>query len=44
MITITKVDSPGLFAAKIMFVVIIANAIGVILFALGRKRGKIRNS
>jgi glutamate:GABA antiporter len=40
MIPITKVDSPGLFAAKIMFVVIIANVIGVILFALGRKRGK----
>jgi amino acid transporter len=44
MIPITKVDSPGLFAAKIMFVVIIANVIGVVLFALGRKRGKIQTS
>jgi amino acid transporter len=40
MIPITKVDSPGMFAAKIIFVVIIANAIGVILFTLGRQRGK----
>src|SRR5258706_9392945 len=43
MIPITKVDSPGLFAAKIMFVVVIANVIGVILFAFGRKLRKIQN-
>jgi amino acid transporter len=38
MIPITKVNSPGLFAAKILLVVIIANGIGVVLFVLGRKR------
>jgi amino acid transporter len=38
MIPITQVDSPGLFAAKIIVVVVIANAIGVALFILGRKR------
>src|SRR5713101_3074247 len=38
MIPITKVDSPGMFAAKIIVVVVIANAIGVMLFILGRKR------
>src|SRR6266446_1746633 len=40
MIPITHVDSPGIFAAKIIAVVIIANAIGVVLFALGRKRAE----
>src|SRR5467141_2065839 len=40
MIPITKVDSPGMFAAKIIVVVVIANAIGVVLFALGRKRAE----
>src|SRR5713226_7979056 len=40
MIPITKVDSPGMFAAKILVVVVIANAIGVALFALGRKRAE----
>src|SRR5258708_35533108 len=37
MIPITKVDSPGMFAAKIIVVVVIANAIGVVLFTLGIK-------
>jgi glutamate:GABA antiporter len=39
MIPITKVDSPLAFALKIMVVVIVANVMGVILFAFGRKRG-----
>src|SRR5260370_28361766 len=40
MIPITKVDSPRMFAAKILVVVVIANAIGVALFVLGRKRAE----
>ena len=40
MIPITKVDSPGMFAAKIIAVVVVANAIGVLLFALGRRRAE----
>jgi amino acid transporter len=40
MIPITKVESPRMFALKIVIVVIIANAIGVVLFTLGRKRGE----
>lgn len=40
MIPITKVDSPGMFAAKIIVVVVIANGIGIMLFVLGRKRGE----
>src|SRR3989440_6119055 len=38
MIPITHVDSPGMFAAKIIVVVVIANAIGVVLLTLGRQR------
>src|SRR3989441_988267 len=40
MIPITQVDSPGMFAAKILVVVVVANAIGVGLFVLGRKRAE----
>ncbi len=40
MIPITKVDSPRMFAAKILIVVVIANAIGILLFVLGRKRAE----
>src|SRR5882724_12056615 len=40
MIPITRVDSPGMFAAKILVVVVIANAIGIMLFVLGRKRAE----
>lgn len=38
MVPITKVDYPRIFALKIIVVVVVANAIGVVLFALGRKR------
>ncbi len=38
MIPITKVDSPGMFALKIIVVVVIANGIGVLLFVLGQRR------
>lgn len=38
MIPITQVDSPLSFALKILAVVVVANAIGVALFALGRSR------
>jgi amino acid transporter len=40
MIPITHVDSPGMFAAKIIVVVVIANAIGIGLYFLGRKRAE----
>src|SRR5258707_2028289 len=40
MIPITKVDSPRIFALKIIIVVVIANAIGILLFVLGRKRAE----
>jgi amino acid transporter len=40
MIPITHVDSPGMFAAKIIAVVVIANAIGIGLYFLGRKRAE----
>jgi amino acid transporter len=40
MIPITNVDRPGLFATKIIVVVVIANAIGILLFVLGRKRAE----
>ncbi len=38
MIPITKVDSPRMFALKILAVVVVANAFGIGLFTLGRKR------
>jgi amino acid transporter len=38
MIPITQVDSPLSFALKILSVVVVANAIGVAIFALGRSR------
>jgi len=38
MIPITNVDSPGMFASKIIVVVVIANGIGVLLFVLGQRR------
>lgn len=40
MIPITTVDHPGLFAAKIIAVVVIANGIGIGLYFLGRKRAE----
>jgi fructose-specific phosphotransferase system IIC component len=40
MIPITKVESPRMFALKIIVVVIVANAIGVVLFTLGRQRAE----
>ena len=43
MIPITHVDQPRIFALKIIVVVVIANAVGVVLFALGRKRQKQPN-
>jgi len=38
LIPITTVDHPRIFALKIVVVVVIANAIGILLFTLGRKR------
>jgi hypothetical protein len=40
MIPITHVDNPGMFALKIIAVVVIANSIGIALFVLGRKRAE----
>jgi amino acid transporter len=40
MIPITHVDSPRMFALKIIAVVVIANAVGIGLFVLGRKRAE----
>jgi amino acid transporter len=38
MVPITKVDSPRMFALKILGVVIAANVVGVMIFSFGRKR------
>ena len=40
MIPITHVDSPRMFALKIIAVVVVANAVGIGLFVLGRKRAE----
>src|SRR5260370_2902109 len=40
MIPITNVDSPGMFAAKVLVVALIRNAIGILLFVFGRKRAE----
>src|SRR5258707_6097763 len=37
---IIEVESPRMFALKIIIVVVIANAIGILLFVLGRKRAE----
>ncbi|MEK6334360.1 MAG: APC family permease [Acidobacteriota bacterium] len=40
MIPITHVDQPRIFALKIIVVVVIANAVGILLFTFGRNRAK----
>jgi hypothetical protein len=40
MIPITTVEHPGMFAAKIIVVVVVANGIGIVLYFLGRKRAE----